>query len=273
MTETQWLASCDPASMLGWITTHGRGRRDDDPVATPLVSDRKLRLFACAVERAWWSPWSDPAIGRAMAALDRYGEGGDLDLMAEWPAFTFWPSRASGVEAARECLLRHDRGEDKPKWAVFIRDVVGNPWRPIGPLWSRCPACGDDPQFAASGTCRTCDGKGSFGVPGWLGWNGGTVPRMARAIYEERRWEDLPVLADALEEAGCGDTEILAHCRERRQWQRCAACVETMKLYAVDVALAGVVSLKCNEACPGGTWIDSVHVRGCFVVDCLLGKE
>ncbi len=41
----------------------------------------------------------------------------------------------------------------------------------------------------------------------------GAVVRIARAIYAERRWQDLPVLADALEEAGCADREILDHCR------------------------------------------------------------
>jgi ATP-dependent Clp protease ATP-binding subunit ClpA len=47
----------------------------------------------------------------------------------------------------------------------------------------------------------------------WLSWNGGTVVRMARAISDEQSWHDLPVLADALEEAGCTDAEILSHCR------------------------------------------------------------
>jgi ATP-dependent Clp protease ATP-binding subunit ClpA len=49
--------------------------------------------------------------------------------------------------------------------------------------------------------------------PSWLSWHEGAVADMAQAIGEERRWEDLPVLADALEEAGCTDQEILNHCR------------------------------------------------------------
>jgi hypothetical protein len=58
------------------------------------------------------------------------------------------------------------------------------------------------------------------------------VRRLAEATYENRRWEDLPVLADALEEAGCDDADILGHCRG-----------------------------------PGP------HTRGCWVIDCLLGRE
>jgi hypothetical protein len=48
---------------------------------------------------------------------------------------------------------------------------------------------------------------------GWLSWNGGTVARLARTIADEGVFDQLPVLADALEEAGCGDAAVLAHCR------------------------------------------------------------
>ena len=58
------------------------------------------------------------------------------------------------------------------------------------------------------------------------------MPKLARTIYDDRRFDLLPILADALEEAGCGDAEILAHCRG-----------------------------------PGP------HVRGCWAVDLVLGKE
>jgi hypothetical protein len=49
--------------------------------------------------------------------------------------------------------------------------------------------------------------------PAWLSWNGGTVVNLARAIYADRAFERLPILADALEEAGCTSEDMLAHCR------------------------------------------------------------
>jgi hypothetical protein len=66
----------------------------------------------------------------------------------------------------------------------------------------------------------------------WLEWKDGTVLRLAKAIYDDRLFGDLPILADALEEAGCTDPDILGHCRS------------------------------------GGE-----HVRGCWPLDLLLGKE
>ena len=44
-------------------------------------------------------------------------------------------------------------------------------------------------------------------------WNHGTVARIAQAIHDERAFDRLPILADALEEAGCQDADILGHCR------------------------------------------------------------
>jgi hypothetical protein len=66
--------------------------------------------------------------------------------------------------------------------------------------------------------------------PAWRVWNDGTVVRIARASYDEQAFDRLPILADALEEAGCDDADILAHCRQH-----------------------------------------GPHIRGCWVVDLILG--
>lgn len=49
----------------------------------------------------------------------------------------------------------------------------------------------------------------------WLAWNNGTVPALARGMYGKSRLHEMPILADALEDAGCTDTEILTHCRKQ----------------------------------------------------------
>jgi hypothetical protein len=81
----------------------------------------------------------------------------------------------------------------------LIRDIFGNPFRPVA----------FDPRW------RTAD-----------------VTTLARGIYEDRAFERLPLLADALMDAGCDSEDVLTHCRS-----------------------------------------DGPHVRGCWVVDLVLGKE
>jgi hypothetical protein len=83
---------------------------------------------------------------------------------------------------------------------LLLRDICGNPFRPV----TLNPAC-----------------------------KAPAVVQLARSLYEERRFEDLPILADAVEEAGCDNQEVLGHLRE-----------------------AGLA-----------------HARGCWVLDLLLAKE
>jgi len=49
--------------------------------------------------------------------------------------------------------------------------------------------------------------------PAWLTWNAGTIPRMARGIETAGDFAALPVLADALEDAGCAEATLLGHLR------------------------------------------------------------
>jgi hypothetical protein len=67
--------------------------------------------------------------------------------------------------------------------AALLREIVGNPFQ----TWPSNPA--------------------------WLRWQDGTVPMLARAIYSDHAFKRLPVLADALEDAGCTDAELLGHLR------------------------------------------------------------
>ena len=47
--------------------------------------------------------------------------------------------------------------------------------------------------------------------PAWRHAQGGVVVRLATAIYQDRTWADLPILADALEDAGCDEPALLEH--------------------------------------------------------------
>jgi hypothetical protein len=51
-------------------------------------------------------------------------------------------------------------------------------------------------------------------APAWAAWNDATVVKLAQAIYDDRAFDRMPILADALEEAGCHDADIRTHCRQ-----------------------------------------------------------
>lgn len=78
-------------------------------------------------------------------------------------------------------LTRQATSQEHAEQAQVLRELIGNPFRPIA----------IDPM--------------------WLHWNDGTVPRLARVLADEHRWGDLPILGDALEEAGCDRRALLEH--------------------------------------------------------------
>ena len=91
-----------------------------------------------------------------------------------------------------------DRKAERQGLIGLIREMFGNPFRPV----SLDPA-----------------------------WLTSTVVALAQGIYEERAFDRMPILADALQDAGCDNDDVLSHCRG-----------------------------------------NGPHVRGCWVVDLILGK-
>jgi hypothetical protein len=81
---------------------------------------------------------------------------------------------------------------------ALLREIVGNPFRPVPPP--------------------------SADV---LAWKDNTVPQLARGIDTEEAFDRLPILADALEEAGCTGPDLLSHLRG--QGPHCRGC------WAVDL--------------------------------------
>jgi hypothetical protein len=112
---------------------------------------------------------------------------GETAEVSPWPAGRFWdllqlltiPAQAAGGRALRgyECL--------PPAEACALFRCVLGPARP----------------------------KVAFD-PDWVAWNRGTVPVIARMIRTRGAYSDMPILADALQDAGCDAEELLAHCRE-----------------------------------------------------------
>jgi hypothetical protein len=62
----------------------------------------------------------------------------------------------------------------------------------------------------------------------WLSWNGGIVRKLAQAIADEQAWDQLPILADALEEAGCRNSELIEHFRAGEPHVSCCWILDIM---------------------------------------------
>lgn len=226
MTEAEWLTSTDFGSLLqfadgfasrrkghlfalAWLERH-RG----------LLSSRSAWAFNVARRRAEGE--DDPEVrDRAVAvaweeynrAIGRWGE--------EWATATHLLWRLllapddwrgyrgpSGATVVGACACRHQAYRDDDEATAeaearaalpLARDIFGNPFRPVA----------FDPRW------RTTDVLG-----------------IAQGVYEDRAFDRLPLLADALMDAGCDDEQVLSHCRS-----------------------------------------EGPHVRGCFVVDMVLGKD
>jgi hypothetical protein len=232
MNEGQWLAAISPRGGLDYlcgpeVAAHRRK-----------AGRRKLRLFLCSCVRRVWGLIPRGPLCEAVELGERLCEGEDVaaridalgDLEVEGPlvgrhaglaakacvATSLWHAAVTGSEAAARAagwarlqaeggqnMQTRDQGEatEHRAQAELLREIVGNPFRLVRP------------------------------DPAWLRWNHRTLPAMAEAIYTARTFQQLPLLADALEEAGCTDAELLNHCRRTEG-----------------------------------------HVRGCWVIDLLLGK-
>jgi hypothetical protein len=245
VTEAEWLHGTDPDPMLAFVLGRPAGGvaawfgrlLARSPQQTPWrASARKVRLLACACCRRLRDVLGDERSLRAVEVSESFADGraSPAELNAAFQAgvsayrdlaarpapvnlTTFEPPPpgaavylAESFAARAACFAADDPPDDAIASAVraatllatqreagsraaaalgaaarvaLLRDLFGNPFRP-----------------------PTLD-------PDWLAWNGGLVPRLAAAIAEEGRFEDLPILADALEEAGCADAELLGHLR------------------------------------------------------------
>ena len=225
MTEAEWRTGDHPARLLDFIGDK--------------FSDRRFRLLAIAFVRRNWHLLRDERSRVAVEQSENYADGKvSIELVhesalaaidaAQSTAFPAHAARAACFElatrqrgaaagtsvaadessfAATSYLVQEGDGltydlgglvTEQVVQCQLLRDIFGNPFRPVT----------FDPRW------RTSD-----------------VVDVARGIYEDKAFERMPILADALMDAGCEDEQIIGHCRG-----------------------------------------EGPHVRGCWVVDLVLGK-
>jgi hypothetical protein len=237
VTEQQWLGDNQTKEML----RHLLGLRPDELRVQDIntfpacrATDRKLRLFACACYHRIRHLLPDQRAAAAVAVAEQFADGlvpaarlraADEEVrqacdeleprwrLARGRARTLlspihealalggvvtWREAqkaayyaASNAHHAFAAIRYPDAGASDRKFSAsqvaeeraqtqVIRDIFGNPFRPVS----------FDPRW------RTADSIG-----------------LASAAYEDRAFDRLPLLADALQDAGCDDEQVLGHCR------------------------------------------------------------
>lgn len=178
--------------------------------------------------------------------------------------------RSWNVFAAEMCEYHSDT---LPIGVDLMREIFGNPFRPIPTVAIRCLYCeGRHTEPVKKSTwltnCNGCFRVAAYqGEPQWLevikDWRNGLIPSTAQAIYDAERWSDLPLLADMLEEAGCAVLAILDHLRGREECP-----INYGKGWHTS---PDYVSQKWNcEVCNGTGFRPVTHCRGCWALELFL---
>jgi biotin carboxyl carrier protein len=221
-------------------------------------SDRKLRLSACAIAVGLLGELGDEESRRKIEAIERFAKKADLKDLITVTGYVLSPGRGTfyrsygdeppyvrpgsiiipdmdmGLLDSTEGLY----GIEAECFGVVI-EVLANSGTEVedyAPLFRIIPLDDTVPHHrhdTVTNYLRCIFGPLPF-RPVALNpaWTTPAVVQLARSLYEERRFEEMSVLADALEEAGWKEAAVLEHCRG-----------------------------------PGP------HVRGCWVLDLILGKE
>jgi hypothetical protein len=208
MTEAEWLACVDPSPMLDLLKRK--------------ASDRKLRLFTVASCRRVWQLLNDERGRQALETAEAYADGlatqnelifayvttnqlidairsQSRNIHKDTKAFAMlavqravsaglcfygrdWEHDAyDPYRCARDAVEYVEKGSVWLQKADALRCIFGNPFRPVA----------SDPSWLTS-----------------------DVLALAEGIYQERAFDRLPILADALQDAGCDNADVLTHCRQ-----------------------------------------------------------
>jgi hypothetical protein len=223
MTPTYWEVCRNPQFMLDHL------RRSFSERKLLLVScERKLLLVGCAVCRLVWHTFTDERSRTAIEVVERYVDGlaRHVDMVK---------ANQAAVEALRELLSPADPSLNVASHAgrcsmLAARDLTNTPEgdNRLPALWEKVvqgtasAQSTEQVHYRQNRRLTANVLRDVFGNPfrtptplphPVLTWNDHTVPRIAEGIYAERAFRRMPILHDALLDAGCTDEALLSHCR------------------------------------------------------------
>lgn len=169
MTEAEWIASHKVDELLLGLAPHN-------------PTERKSLLFVAAATQLYGVP-NDVSLlealtGYADRTVTRHRLATIYRQYRQTRPFSGVPFDKFRIQNA--VYLFAPSREDQDKGCRLVRDIFGNPFRPVT----------FDPD-----------------------WRTTTAVQLARGMYEGRDFAAMPILADALQDAGCDNADILDHCR------------------------------------------------------------
>ena len=240
MTENEWLTSANIAALLAYIA--------------PKASDRKQRLYLCGGCRQISHLFFDSASHDAIEIGERYADGLATEeerqhaaYCAECPTFGLaldmrWRAVSTRESIAddsifpdQQCYIPSDvrklvemgalpqevlhggegyvdeRVADRLRTAA-VRAEATVRGQPFFDEWFFLQT--EIVDWPGADLVRCIFGNPFRTAPANPAWLTATVTNLASVIYTDRAFDRLPILADALEEAGCRDADVLEHCRK-----------------------------------------------------------
>jgi len=291
MTETEWLTSTDPQEMLQTLL-HQTDCTLDMERTLWRCDNRKLRLFACTVCRQVWNLLANEHSQKAVEIAEQFADAdqylshsGLLTARRQARAEDGWVWCATCPDIA--VALRQTIYHNNVFSTVFgptvlpatqanlLRDIIGNPFRPltVNHVWltwndgtiprlaeeayqRRCTYPHRCKGLSHKTGCNCASGLGADSCPHCHG-----TGTLETGELDPAR---LAIIADALEEAGCGEDRILRHLRRRANCETCGNTGVGMDEYTGSVEVIGGCPRCGGDAGP--------HVRGCWAVDLLRVK-
>ena len=203
MTEEEWAEQTMPDRRLRYLEEQDRCDR------------RKARLFGVACCRRIWHLLMDERLRQSVEMAEKYADGfvsrRDMDLYLNAARFAMrggsnlaHPAETVAcavavkkvrpgyiAELSRHAIVWDGDGqylEEEQAQLELVLDIFGNPFRPI-----------------------------SFDVS----WRTSTAVAIAQGMYESRDFSAMPILADALQDAGCENDDVLNHAAGGPHVRRC----------------------------------------------------
>jgi hypothetical protein len=218
MTEAEFNTCTDPQALLAYLCNGGR------------VGDRKAGLFGVACCRRLLDFLADPLAEKAVRLREDVADGlGSVEELNA--ALTVVQDRANAQPAAGAIhngmigvVLTAGALPPQPMFWLGLHSLanaVGGSAAPGAVIEEDDWASPHDPRWrdakaaerAAQATLLRDLFNPFHSLASPDAWRTLAVVALANSIYDDRRWEDMPILGDALQEAGCDDAEVLAHCR------------------------------------------------------------